>query len=318
MKKWIIVGLAGMALLYAYFAFFNLRAVLSYGVVKPKIVQNIVVDFPARIAAVHVQNGQRVTAGEVLVSLDLEEFEAQIRKKEQELKDARNDLQRERAALRQLEADRGEAEAVLDQSRRKLRDRERLFEQGAVSEYELDQFRETVRTDQKELLKITLAWRAGTQGIANLEVKQDKIAGLEQELQAMQNKLRLSCVKDGKIVAPFSNGVVADLNYSPGDRTYDDQDQPKILSVLDLNSLYVEVPVPENMIKYVNKGAEVELALISDPRKKYRGTVSGISEMAVTRNGETLFPVEVRVLNRDGSLLPNLNVDARIRKKRLF
>ena len=39
-----------------------------------------------------------------------------------------------------------------------------------------------------------------------------------------------------------------------------------------------------------------------------------IANMALTQNGETVIPVEISIVNSDGFLRPNFNVDVTIEK----
>ena len=318
-KRWIIIsGFLAVAVLYILFVVSELQTVSSIGVVKPRNIQNIMVDFPAHIEKIYVSNGQKVKAGEILVSLNINEFESELKSKAQDLKKAQNDLQQEQAGIQQLESDKMGAEETLKKGQKELKDKEALFKQGAVSQYELDEYRKTVRLDQKAVSDLMFSLAAKTQGTSSMDVKKEKVASLEQELLTLQNKLTLSCIRNGDIVSPFGNGVVCEIGYNPGDKIHADKDDKKVLCILDLNSLYVEVQIAENMIKYVRTGAKVKLTPIADPSRNYQGKVTKLSDMAVTKNGETFFSVEVEVRDRDRFLVPNLNMDVKIYKNRLF
>lgn len=54
----------------------------AFGVVKSTDIQNILIDFPARVSEINVINGQRVKKDDSLISLDLEEYQNQIKLKE--------------------------------------------------------------------------------------------------------------------------------------------------------------------------------------------------------------------------------------------
>ncbi len=56
-----------------------------YGEVKAHQKEEINIDFPAKVTAVHVENGDNVQKGEPLISLDLEDYKLQIATKEKEI-----------------------------------------------------------------------------------------------------------------------------------------------------------------------------------------------------------------------------------------
>ena len=70
------------------------QTVQAFGVVKTKQVKGIMLDLPASIEKLHVQEGQKVKKGDVLITLSLKEIEEQIKEKEDSLKIAKLELQK--------------------------------------------------------------------------------------------------------------------------------------------------------------------------------------------------------------------------------
>ena len=70
------------------------QTVQAFGVVKTKQIKGIMLDLPASIEKVHVQEGQKVKKGDVLITLSLKEIEEQIKEKEDSLKVAELELQK--------------------------------------------------------------------------------------------------------------------------------------------------------------------------------------------------------------------------------
>ena len=83
---------------------------------------------------------------------------------------------------------------------------------------------------------------------------------------------------------------------------------------MDLDTLIIEANVSEEFIKDIKIGSKVDIILLADSSKEYKGTVSKISNMAIKENGETVVPIEISVDNKDNFLRPNFNVDVKIYK----
>ncbi len=317
-KRWpvLVVTISIMAFII-WFAWSELQNVMVIGRVKTNNIQNVMLGFPVRIEKILVQEGQRVTAGERLAVLNLSEYQAQIKAKEQELVQARCELQNEGFTIKQLENRLADARATLRQSQTELNNKQILYQKGAISKLELDQYEQTNRSNLKTATDLDLELTAKRQGVSSQIAIRERIAKLELEVKSKQDKLRQCGISQNYLVTKVGEGVVAEINYRNGDQVQDD-DQKQLLSVLDLHSLVVEAPVAERLIKDVEIGAAVTITPLADPKRHYRGKVGKIGAMAVVKNGETILPVEIRVQNPDRFLVPNLNVEIRIKKEKLW
>ena len=233
----------------------------AFGTVKANNYKDIYLDFPARIVKLHVTEGQGVAFGQTLVTLDLVDFEAQIKSKSLELNNARYEL---------AQAEKNEQEAAEVYARAK---------QDLVA-----------------------------QEISN---KRDKITLLTSELNRMQSKLNQSYMKGNIIQSDLKHGVVYELGYTAGDPV---SVEKKVLTIASLDNMVVDADVPEEFIKDVRIGAKVTILPAADNDRKYEGRVIKIANIALTQNGETVIPVEISIVNSDGFLRPNFNVDVTIEK----
>lgn len=138
-----------------------------------------------------------------------------------------------------------------------------------------------------------------------------KIAAEQAEVDSLNALLNKSYLSNGSIISDMDNAVVTDINYKKGDIV---SAQQKILTLNDLNSLYIDAKVGEEFIKDVKVGNEVTIIPTSDSSAKLTGKVTSIASAAVTeQNGETNIPVEISIDN-NSKLLPNYNVDVQIKK----
>ncbi|TCL67322.1 CusB/HlyD membrane fusion family barrel-sandwich protein [Hydrogenispora ethanolica] len=283
------------------------RTVEAFGIVKARDYKDINLDFPAQIERVPVKAGQPVSLGQPLIYLSINDFQAQIKNKENELNAARFELLKVEKSLR-------DAQDTYAKFQRQLRDKEGLFRAGAISQKELDDFRDVVKEKEKAVTDIKVSLGSGS-GASSVAVQREKVAVLDYDLKRLRNKLNQSFLKGNVIVSDYANGVVSDVSCAAGYSVgTSGEKQEKLLSIMNLDSLYVTADVAEDFIKDVRLGAAVTIRPTADNTRKYQGKVTSIAQMAVTQNGETNVAVEISITNPDGFLRPNFNVDVEIAK----
>ncbi|MCG8572363.1 MAG: hypothetical protein MJB14_19705, partial [Spirochaetes bacterium] len=69
----------------------------AYGIVNVKETQSIVLDFPCKVEKIHIHNGEKVKAGQPILTLSYFQFENDINKKELELMDEQLELNKMKA-----------------------------------------------------------------------------------------------------------------------------------------------------------------------------------------------------------------------------
>ncbi len=307
------------------------QTVQAFGAVKTKQIRGVMVDLPASIENIHVQAGQKVKKGDTLITLSLKEIEEQIKEKEDSLKVAKLELQKlledvgsktneeidnepeVMQAKNNMETNRIEYEKL----EKDLQNKETILKQGAISQSDFNDFKIIVEQKQKEIEndKIRLEDLKNKLRISNnkdaldVKIKKQNIASLESQLQALKDKIAESGIKGNKIICDISNGVIEKINTAAGDRL---SGEKQIMSILDLDTLIVQANVPEDFIKDIKIGSEAVITPLANPDKEYQGTVSGISNMAVQENGETVVPVEISITTADEFLLPNFNINIKI------
>lgn len=308
------------------------QTVEAFGVIKINGIRNITVDFPATVTKVNIKEGQRVAQGEVLVTLDIADFQTQIRNKELDLSASKNELERLKSELASKEAnlsqssdpdmkkllnDKKNAEALYEKAKTELKSKESLYEAGALSRQELDDYRKAADARRKDVEDINFNLDSRKYGArkevntlkTSYELKTAQIAALETELASMKAKLDRSYIKGSDIVSDINSGVCYDIGYVQGDIV---SSARKVMSIMDLNTMVVEANVSEEFIKDVKEGASVTISPQADKTKTYKGKVISISDKAFQRNGETNVPVQISIEDRDDFLLPEFNVDVNI------
>jgi membrane fusion protein (multidrug efflux system) len=130
------------------------------------------------------------------------------------------------------------------------------------------------------------------------------VSARRQAVSAAEAAVRAQKLMEGylAITAPF-DGVVTDRLVHPGALVGPGAD-PVLLVIQQVSRLRLTVAVPEQDIGGIVAGAKVEFKVPAFPERTYTGTVARVAHSldAKTRT----MPVELDVLNRDGSLSPGM------------
>lgn len=307
------------------------QTVQAFGTVKTKQVKGIMVDLPASIEKVHVQEGQRVKKGDVLITLSLKEIEEQIKEKEDSIKVAKLELQKlmedmsgrnndnidYEPEIIQAKNNLDKAQIEYEKLEKDLKNKEAMLKSGAISQNEYDDSKVILNQKQKEIEngKLNLEDLKNKQRISNnkdaldIEIKKQNIASLKSQLQTLKDKIAESGIKGNEIICDIPNGVIEKINSAAGDRL---NGEKQIISILDLDTLIAQANVAEDFIKDIKVGSKAIINPLANLEKEYEGTISRISNMAVSENGETVVPIEITITQVDEFLLPNFNMNIRI------
>jgi len=305
------------------------QTVQAFGVAKTKQVKGIMLDLPASIVKVHVQEGQRVKKGDVLITLSLKEIEEQIKEKEDSLNISKLELQKLLEDLGDnknidYEPDIIQGKNNLDKIKieyekleKDLKSKEVMLQKGAISQNEFDDAKAILEQKQKELEndKIRLEDLKNKQrannnkAVLDIKIKEQNIASLKSQLQTLKDKIAESGIKGNEIICDVANGVIEKINNAAGDRL---NAEKQVMSILDLDTLIVQANVAEDFIKDIKVGSKAVINPLANPEKEYEGSISRISNMAVQENGETVVPVEITLTKVDEALLPNFNMNIKV------
>jgi HlyD family secretion protein len=286
----------------------------AYGIVKATDIKNITLDFQAPILKINVKEGEKVKAGQSLVTLDITDLNAQIENKKLALQisESNRNLAGKNTDLRKLQNDLESAQDIYSRDNEDLSSKEKLYEAGSISLTDLQACKKLVENDKKNITDITYAIedRNNNKGMEK-EQKSIESAILESDIKLLNNKLIKPYINGSDIISDVGNGLVYDIwDDAAGDIA---GPQKKLLSLMNLDSLIIEANVPEEFIKDVKIGAKVEIIPTADKSKKYAGKVTYISSKAYSNNGETLVAVFISIDNKDDFLLPYFNVDVKIK-----
>ena len=85
-----------------------------------------------------------------------------------------------------------------------------------------------------------------------------------------------------------------------------------ILRMADLSLVQVKTWVDETDVGKLHPGQQADVIVAAYPNRPFKGEVLKIEPQADTIQNVTMFPVDIRIDNKDGLLKPGMNADVRI------
>lgn len=225
-----------------------------------------------RLEWIGVEEGSRVSGGQIIARLENKDSEAVLRQAE--------------AALQNSKAGLEQAQAELADARQSFKRQQELFGQGIVSQAEYDA--------AEARFKRSAAQAAGAEaGIQNSRAA----------LQGARVNLDYSLIR-----APF-DAVVLTKNADVGDIITPlgaaANAKAAVVTIADLASLQVEADVSESNLYQVKKGQPCEITLDALPGSRFRGVVHTIVPTADRSKASVM--VKVRFLEHDERIYPEMS-----------
>lgn len=266
------------------------------------------------IRRIHVDRGDFVTAGQLLVEIDDQELQAAVAQAraalltgQAGLEVARSTLEGQRANLENQRANLVKARAVADNDGRQAQRMKTLFERGLVSATDYENARTASESSRASVQAAEAQLR-----VAEVQVvtQQSQVRLSEAQVESYQAALRLAETNLGntRLVAPFS-GYIAQRNLDPGaavsaQSAGTSTTSVGILGIQSIETVKVQIEVPERDIARVAVGAPV--SIVADPyeRQTFNGKVVRVVHNLDPRT--RTMGVEVDIPNPDGKLKPGM------------
>ncbi|NNC83872.1 MAG: efflux RND transporter periplasmic adaptor subunit [Flavobacteriales bacterium] len=255
--------------------------VSANGKIQPETDIKISPEVSGKILEIHVKEGDRVSEGDLLLTLNPDLLEANQARASASLNSARANLANARARLAQAEAQFFNVDRSYARS-------QQLFNDGVISQAEMDQAESNYRSAlaEKQAAEETVA--ASRYSVRSAEATLS---------EASDNLERTS------IFAP-KDGIITALQVEEGETVLGTIQMAgtEVMRVSDLSLMEVDVEVNESDIVRVNLGdtAEVEVDAYQD--KTFLGVVTEIANAATNASGilstdqVTNFSVKIRIL----------------------
>ncbi|KLU66402.1 multidrug resistance protein MdtA precursor [Desulfosporosinus acididurans] len=236
------------------------------GTVVSNLQTNIGSKSSGRVLSVDVNMGQDVHKGQVLATLDPSDLQRQLSQNQAQLQVDQAQLPSDQATYQQAQSD--------------FQRYQTLFNNGAVSKADLDQYR----------LKMTTA-------SAKIQMDESVINKDQAALSITQQQ-----IDELTITSPV-DGTVSTKNVEIGEQV---STSSNLFSIVQPSSLNVSVNVPEQMIGSIKQGTAASITLDGQSSNAIQGKVSKISPAmdSVSR----AYPVQIDIASQNQTIKPGMTV----------
>ena len=345
MKKKLIIVFVILAIAGISFIIYNQRekndgAVRTSGIVEG-IEVNLASKIQGRISEICCNEGDSIRQGQVAVRLEsndlkasMEQAAAGVERAKADIRNTEAGIENAKANVRNTEAGIKSAEADLEKARveaeeaKKDRDRAaELFKKDFISKASYDQavaaYDSAVAVQRASAAKLNAASAGMNAATAQLKESFSQLNSSKAALKESEAGLAFSRSKfeDTTIYSPVSGTIV----YKALEKGETVNPGSVILTLVELDNLYVRVDIEETLVSNVVLGGDASVTVESMPGKVFRGKVSEIGRYAefatqrdVTRGRQDIktFRVKIKVDDKEGILKPGMTVSVEIPKKK--
>ena len=300
------------------------------GTIVPVQTVNLSPKTAGRLVELRVDQGDRVTKGQIIARMESTQLEAEREQAQANLAQAEANLAllqagsrpeaigQAAATVNQSQAEVAAAQNRLDLAQKRVQSNQSLYSQGAIARDRLDE----VQTEANNAR-------------ANLEQTQARVANSQQQLTQQQNgpreqeidqaaaqvasaiarlKSAENQVDDTMIRAPFA-GIITQKYATVGafvtpTTSASSTTSATSTSIVALaNGLEILAKVPEVDIGQIKLGQEVQLKADPFPDQLFKGRVRLIAPEAVVEQSVTSFQVRVEIITGKDKLRSGMNTD---------
>jgi multidrug efflux pump subunit AcrA (membrane-fusion protein) len=251
------------------------------GTVRAHISSTLQSKVMGRILAVHVQPGDRVQAGQVLVEIDAREIEAQRVKAQAAADELSAALQEVEANVQAAAQAQAAAKAQADLATATYTRFKGLYEQGAVSRQQFDEAEARWKAAQAELARASEMYSAATNRLQQVRAKQEQVAADRRQVESLLDYTAVRAPYEGLVTEKYVN--VGDMA-APG---------LPLVAVEDPTDYRLEIWVPERRLADIALGREVGVVIDALGAQRILGTVVEIVPNANPMSRSGLVKVQV-------------------------
>ncbi len=247
------------------------RTVTALGSLQPKEYVDVGTQVSGQLLKMHVEIGDTVKAGDLIVEIDPKVYEIRLRK--------------DQANLENLVAQQAQQEAELALASQQMERNRRLLESRSVSQDVVDERAAAVKVIEAQLR----ATRAQTRA-AQATIEEDK-ANLGYT----------------KIYAPMSGTVVSESAVE-GQTVNAAQSAPQIVRIANLETMTAWAQVAEADVNRIRPGMSVYFTTLGMPERRWQGSVRQVLPTPEILNDVVLYNVLVDVDNTEALLMTDMTV----------
>lgn len=293
-------------------------------VVLPKV--------PGKVESVSVKVGDTVNTGKTLFTLDKTDLQNRVEQAKAGLDTAsvgveqaqiginssNKGIETAKAGLESAKSAYDTAKASYELNYEKIQNAKTnferikvLYEQGIVSKAEYDQAQLAASDSSIEVFKAQLSQAQAGYNQAQKSFEQTSASSQNssvavKQAQAGQNQAQVGynqavkAVGDMTVTSPI-NGIISSVNIEKGEMA--SNAQPAV-TIVNIDKVYIEVNVTENLVNKIKKGNEVDVDMDSVGAKEVKGKIYTISPAADSRTN--LYSVKIELSNKDHKIKPGM------------
>jgi len=259
-----------------------IKTVSATGSLEAVNTVNVGTQVSGTVDAIHVDYNSVVEKGQLLLEIDPDLMQANLKQSE--------------AGVLSAEASLAEAGADMAEAERNRERTEKLFARGYIAETERDEAGTAYKT-----------------AVARVKSAQAALAKARADLEYKRINLEYT-----KIFSPI-DGVVIDREVDEGQTVNASQSAPTLFTIAeDLSHMQVETDIDEADIGLIEKGQKVEFTVDAYPKDLFVGSVKEVRLAPQTTDNVVTYTVIIEVDNSEMSLMPGMtaNVSVIVAEKR--
>jgi HlyD family secretion protein len=286
------------------------ETVTASGKIYPETEVKISSDVSGEIIQLYVQEGDSVTAGQVLAKIRPDEYQSAVEQGVASVNTARaqkqissSNVRTSSAQLDQLKAEINRTKAQLEAATNAYNRSDKLFKEGVISAAEFETAKNNLRAAESGLNAAEANLKASESSLVsaqeNVRVSELGITSASARLRELNTSLQKTI-----ITAPVS-GIVSKLNVEKGERVVGTLQMTgtEMMRIANLRSMEVQVDVSENDILKVSVGDEADVEVDAYLGRKFKGKVTEIANSAsnvgtttsLNSDQVTNFVVKIRI-----------------------
>lgn len=286
------------------------ETVTASGKIYPETEVKISSDVSGEIIQLYVQEGDSVTAGQVLAKIRPDEYQSAVEQGVASVNTARaqkqissSNVRTSSAQLDQLKAEINRTKAQLEAATNAFNRSDKLFKEGVISAAEFETAKNNLRAAESGLNSAEANLKASESSLVsaqeNVRVSELGITSASARLRELNTSLQKTI-----ITAPVS-GIVSKLNVEKGERVVGTLQMTgtEMMRIANLRSMEVQVDVSENDILKVTVGDEADVEVDAYLGRKFKGKVTEIANSAsnvgtttsLNSDQVTNFVVKIRI-----------------------
>jgi HlyD family secretion protein len=298
----------------------DLASVVSgTGQIKPKTYVNVGATAMGRVTHLFVKEGERVTKGETVASIENVQQESSVEAQKATISAARTDISSYIAAEKTAEANVEHAKADLEQKNLDFQRAQGLYKDGIMAKQDYDAKKAAYDTDVASV----------AQAVAGLNQAKAQTDSARGHMQMQEATLRGNLDMLGRTIAiaPF-DGIVTNEPIREGETVVEgiqNAEGSTLMTLADMSVITAEVKVDETDIVNIQIGQPADITVDALPGRVFKGHVTLVGDQAILRSTGVAtsqsttgteeakdFKVVVTLDAPDPDLRPGLSTTAKI------